>query len=236
MTIKIKLWVIVIVILAIIGGVYFLGGIKYRRQIDNLSDTLAELQEQLKDTIETYEIVVGDNTLAIAEQKRLILNYRDAIRNHVLNEEKLKRLHIASVSENVRLKAQISVLKDSLEMVKPEIIYVVDSSDVPVPHLKLPHSFSYEDDYAFLGVDIDESWWNFNFVTDVSIDLTLADKKVGLFKREPTAFAQIDNPYMGQVKIQSLSIKKEPLFYETLWFKLLTHGAAFAGGFYLGGR
>jgi hypothetical protein len=237
MEVNIKLWKVVVGVLLVVGGLSLYFGIKYHRNIERLSNELISLQEQLEDTLSTYEITFNGQSQLIAEQKSVILSYREAIRSHVLDKERLKRLHIASVRENVRLKSTISVLKDSLEMIKPEIIYVVDTATMDsIPHLRLPHSLSYEDDYMFLGVDIFKDNWYFNMAMDMDLELTIGEKKTGLFGREPVAFVGWDNPYMGSVRVQSLQVKREPMFYETTLFKVLTHVAALGTGFVLGGR
>jgi hypothetical protein len=236
MEVNIKLWKVVVGVLLVVGGLSLYFGIKYHRNIERLSNELISLQEQLSDTLSTYEITFNGQSQLIAEQKSVILSYREAIRSHVLDKERLKRLHIASVRENVRLKSTISVLKDSLEMIKPEIIYVVDADNDSIPHLRLPHSLSYEDDYMFLGVDIFKDNWYFNMAMDMDLELTIGEKKTGLFGREPVAFVGWDNPYMGSVRVQSLQIEREPVIYETTLFKILTNAASFGLGFWLGGK
>lgn len=236
MTIKIRLTYVIIALIAVLTASFWLGGIKPRRETDRLSKTLYELNSQLSDTISTYRITVNGQTQTIAEQKSLILSQQEAIRFHILDKDKLKAINIKQVRENIRLKTRINILKDSLEMIKPEIIYVVDADSDSIPHLRLPHSLSYEDDYMFLGVDIFPNDWYFNMAMDMDIDITVGERKTGLFRTKPYVVTSFDNPYVGKVKVQSLQVKEQPLFYERGWFKALTHGAAFGLGFWLGGR
>jgi len=237
MKIEIKVWVIVLVLIGLLTGIYFLGGMKYRRDIDRLSTALIQAQNQLSDTVESYEITLGDKVFTIADQKRIILNQEAAIKHHILDKEKLKKLNIAHVQENVRLKAQLTILKDSLELIKPEIIYVVDADSVSVPHLRLPHELNYEDSWMDVGVMIEDNLsWGFSIDSPIEADVTIADVKTGWFKKEPRVLISTDNPYFDVINVQSVSIKKEPLFFETTWFRITTHALSFLGGFYLGGR
>jgi len=237
MKIEIKVWVIVLVLIGLLTGIYFLGGIKYRRDIDRLSTALIQAQNQLSDTVESYEITLGDKVFTIADQKRIILNQEAAIKHHILDKEKLKKLNIAHVQENVKLRAQLTILKDSLELIKPEIIYVVDADSVSVPHLRLPHELNYEDSWMDVGVMIEDNLsWGFSIDSPIEADVTIADVKTGWLKKEPRVLISTDNPYFDVINVQSVSIKKEPLFFETTWFRITTHALSFLGGFYLGGR
>ena len=237
MKIEIKVWVIVLVLIGLLTGIYFLGGIKYRRDIDSLSNALSEAQTQLSDTITSYEITLGDKVYTIADQKRIILNQEAAINAHILDKEKLKKLNIAHVQENVKLRAQLLILKDSLDLIRPEIIYVIDADSNSVPHLRLPHELNYDDDWMDIGVMINESLdWGFNIDSPIEADVTIADVKTGWFKKEPRVFISTDNPYFDIINVQSVSIKREPLLYERMWFKITTHALSFFGGYYLGGK
>ena len=237
MKIEIKLWLVIVIVLGLFAGFYLIGGIKHRREVRELTNALYEAQNQLDDTVKSYKILIGDNIFTVAEQKRIILNQEAAIRAHILDKEKLKKLNIKQVEENIRLMAQLKVLKDSLELIRPEIIYVVDADSDSIPHLRLPHELKYEDDWMDVGVFIDSNLkWSFDFSSDINVDITIGQIKKGLFRAEPSVIISTDNPYFNPVYVQSISIKKDPLFFETTWFKVATHAGAFGLGLWLGGR
>jgi len=237
MKIEIKFWLVILIIIALLGAFYYAGGIKVRRERDSLSERLNTLQNQLSDTINTYEIELYGERQTIAEQNSVILTQKQAIENHILDKKRLKAINIDIVKENVRLKASLSVMKDSLDMVEPNIIYVIDSTGINTPHLKLPYGLFYEDEWIGLGVSLfQDATWSFEMNTDINLDVTIGERKKGLFRKEPMAVVGFDNPYINDVRVQSLSIEKSPLFFERAWFKAATHGLAFLGGYWLGGR
>jgi len=237
MKIEIKFWLVILIIIALLGAFYYAGGIKVRRERDRLAEDVYTLQNQLSDTINTYEIELYGERQTIAEQNSIILTQKQAIDNHILDKERLRAINIDIVKENVRLKASLSVMKDSLDMVEPEIIYVLDSLGINIPHLKLPYGLFYEDEWIGLGVSLfQDATWAFKMNTDINLDVTIGERRKGLFRKEPMAIVGFDNPYINDVRVQSLSVEKSPLFFERTWFRITTHGLAFLGGYWFGGR
>lgn len=237
MKLTIRLIPAVIILFSLIGGLFILQGIKHRNERDRLSTALISAQEQLIDSVQTYQILVNGQREILAEQRTLIMSQKDAIAAGVLQIERLRAANIKQVKENTLLKTQITVLKDSLEMDSTQIIYVVDSSGVNYPCLKLPNGMFYKDEWLGLGVTVfEDAQWSFNLNMGLDVNVTTGYKKTGLFGREPVASVTSPNPYLDIIHVQSVSIKNEPMFWDKTWFKVLSHSAAFAGGFYLGGR
>jgi len=237
MKIEIKFWLVILIIIALLGAFYYAGGIKVRRERDRFAEDVYTLQNQLSDTINTYEIELYGERQTIAEQNSIILTQKQAIEKHILDKERLKAINIDIVKENVRLKASLSVMKDSLDMIEPEIIYVLDSTGINIPHLKLPYGLFYKDEWIGLGVSLfQDATWTFKMNTDINLDVTIGERRKGLFRKEPMAVMSFDNPYINDVRVQSLSVEKSPLFFERAWFRITTHGLAFLGGYYLRGR
>ena len=154
MKIEIKFWLVILIVIALIGAFYYAGGIKVRKERERLAEDVYTLQNQLSTTINTYEIELYGERQVIAEQKSVILTQKEAINAHVLDKERLKAINVDIVKENVHLKASLSVMKDSLDMIEPDIIYVLDSTGINVPHLKLPYGMFYKDEWIGLGVSL----------------------------------------------------------------------------------
>jgi len=237
MKIEIKFWLVILIVIALIGAFYYAGGIKVRKERERLAEDVYTLQNQLSTTINTYEIELYGERQVIAEQKSVILTQKEAINAHVLDKERLKAINVDIVKENVHLKASLSVMKDSLDMIEPDIIYVLDSTGINVPHLKLPYGMFYKDEWIGLGVSLfSDATWAFKMNTDINLDVTIGERRKGLFRKEPMAIVGFDNPYINDVRVQSLSVEKSPLFYERTWFHITTHGLAFLGGYWFRGR
>ena len=237
MQIKVKLIWIIGAILALLSVCFIAGRVSTKAARVNASHAVIQAQNQLLDAAKTYEAYIDGQKETIAEQKTVIMHKDQAIASGVLEKDRLKALNVKEVKNNVKLRAEIRVLKDSLLIVPNEVIVHDTIMYNDNTYLKLPSTLRYSDDYLTLNTNINEDLtWGFDLRMPLSLDVTIGDVKTGFMKREPSVVLTTPNPYIGDIKVQSIEIKKEPLFYETLWFRALTHVGAFSAGFYLGGR
>lgn len=238
MTVNVKLYRVIIVFLLVLSVVFFVGRCSTHRQIDNALEAAETAQKQLKEAAVTYQVFIDGQKQVIAEQKTVIMTKEQALRSEIISKDKYKKLHLRTVRENVRLLGEIRVLKDSLQSVPGDTVILYDTimydSDI---YLKLPALFSYKDDYVSLTTNINaDVSWGFDLKVPLDLNVTLGEKRTGWFGSEPTVFISPENPYITDIRIQTVHIQAKPRFYETLWFKTVSHVASFATGYYLGGR
>ena len=236
MNIKLNLLTVTIIIIALLGTAFILGKVSAHRQIESLSNAVSEAQGQLSDSITSYTKTIKGKDLIISTQSTIILKKSDAVEAGLIEQERLKALNIKHVRENIVLKGRLQAYKDSLITIEPDTITVHDTIIGDRPYLGLPHRMTFEDEWLYLDVNIRaDASWGFGLTSDIPTTLTLGTKKVGLFKNEPTAFLTTENPYYSTIFIQDIKIEEKP-FYSQPWFKWTTYGAAFVGGFILGGH
>jgi hypothetical protein len=237
MNIKVPLVYVIGTILALLSVCFIAGRVSTTKERKETAHAVIQAQNQLLDAAKTYEAYIGGQKETIAEQRAVIMHKDVALEAGILEQERLRALQIKEVRENVKLRAEISVLKDSLLIVPNDtVIYdtVLIHDDT---YLKLPSTFSYKDQWLTLNTNIHEDLtWGFDLRMPLSMDVTLGEVKTGFMKREPSVVLQTPNPYIGDIRIQNVQIETTTPWYRSTWMKVLTHVGAFGAGYYLGGR
>lgn len=120
-----------------------------------------------------------------------------AIKDGLIEREKLRKLHIKDVRTNTVIKANIAVLKKQLA--NPNVIYdTIRETMRPTRMMKLPAIFNYKDDYVNLKVTIDTTW-SFKLRVPVDLDVTVG-QKVNI---------TTNNPYVEINKIKSVVVPQK---------------------------
>jgi hypothetical protein len=109
--IQIKTKYIVLGVFLLLLAIFALGGYLGHRKAINASN---EVITSLRDTIITYEYKIGELTKYASERNQLIVEMEQAIALGEIDKAELKKLHLKTVSEVTRLKAQVKILLDSI--------------------------------------------------------------------------------------------------------------------------
>lgn len=183
---KIKVWVFLLGVFLILSLVFLLGRLSTTRERNNL-------KIKINNTISQDSVVINGLKNKVYSAYSIIENQNKAIKDGLIEREKLKKLNIKYVRTNTKLKAHINILKDSLK--NHNVIYdtlVLRDTILPVRYMGLPANLTYKDNYANLKVNIDTTW-GFKLLVPLRLDITVCDPKV---------IVTTDNPY---VSIDSLS-------------------------------
>ena len=235
MTVQIKTYAVVLMVIGALVAAFLLGGVKGRRDRDRLSHSLYDANSQLIDTVKHYSVKIRGLETQVWEQTQIILTQKQAMDAGVLDKERLEKLHIKTVQRNTIIKGQLKAARDSLKMTKPDTIIVIEN-DLPVPYLRLPFKDNYTDDNLLLDININtNATWGFNIDMPLDLNVTLGRVKVGFMNQTYKALVTTENPYVGIVHVQSLKIEEDP-WYRKGWFKGLTYGLVFGTGVWVGGR
>ena len=146
-TIKNK-WLIVALTITL-AGTLTLGWYWGKARGDRAStDTINTLNGLIKE----YVIDINGLKKQVSEKQQLILSQKQAIDIHLIEKSELKKLHFKAVNEVTRLKAEISILKDSLSHSGTVVIVEpCDSVGLSYPVIKIPFTFKEVNEYYTLS-------------------------------------------------------------------------------------
>jgi hypothetical protein len=210
----------------LLSGMFVAGRYSGHRKADRVS---SQVISALTDTLNMYKYVIKETTKTAVEREQTINTQREAIKQHLIDKEELRKLNIKKVAEVTSLKGEIVILKDSLEHTGNIIIVLpCDSIAKPKPAIELPFTFSQQDKYLNLrgGFDI-KGKMNIDIKMPLAVDVwTGYDNKRKLYK----AVLTYDNPYLETIDITSVKIDIPKPFYNKLWFRATTLSVAFVSG------
>lgn len=192
----------VIVIILLFTGVFYLGGIKARRQTDRLNIALYQSTDSLK----SYRIKVNNLERNVFEKQAIIVSNERYIKDIEQEKERIKELNIRNIKTIGSLKTEISVLNKQLSLVSDtDTIVINDTIFKDKDCVELPVELSFKDKYAWANVSISQQASNINFgITNLDLHLTIGEKK-----RKPTVMLDTDNPYL-QTKDIKMIVVQEP--------------------------
>lgn len=127
-------------------------------------------------------------------------------------------------------------LKDPKVITRIKTVTIIDS--IPITfETKLPCdtfivNFSHKEDWFSLDGTITDKNINLrNLILPNDFSIITAKKKNGLFKKNELVVTVVaTNPYVQTTGLQNYVITEKKPWYNQLWFKVLTHSAAFAVG------
>ena len=191
---RVPAWIIAILFFTLLGAVY-LGG---RHSTLQERQSLRELVKQKNGTLTTSLVTIKGLQNSVTTQSSVIFSQRQAIKDGLINREKLRKLHIRDIKTNTHLSSQIAVLKKGLQ--NNNKIDTVVIRDTIRPMMELPADFHYKDKYVDLGVSVD-STWKFRLMVPMELDVTVGKRVV----------VTTDNHYIRIDKLNSVIIpdKKE---------------------------
>lgn len=134
----------------------------------------------LNGLIKEYVIDIDGLKKQVSEKDQLILTQNQAIDAHLIEKSELKKLYFKSVNEVTSLKAQISILKDSLSHTGViTIIEPCDSVGYSYPVIKLPFTFKDgNEDYTLSGGFSETGIMNINLNVPLVLDIWTGIDKV----------------------------------------------------------
>jgi hypothetical protein len=199
-TIKNK-WLIVALTITL-AGTLTLGWYWGKARGDRAStDTINTLNGLIKE----YVIDINGLKKQVSEKQQLILSQKQAIDIHLIEKSELKKLHFKAVNEVTQLKAEITILKDSIAHTGNVIIVEdCDSVGYSFPVIKLPFTFGDTTKYyAFNGRFNERGKMNINLNVPIGVSVwTGKDKQTKEYKVVVTT----PNPYVKITELESVKL------------------------------
>ena len=168
---------LILALLIALGGVFFLGRYIGKARADK---SLERTVNTLNGLIKEYTIDINGLKKQVSERQQLILSQKQAIDIHLIEKSELKKLHFKAVNEVTRLKAEISILKDSLSHSgNVVIIEPCDSVGYSFPVIKLPFTFKDgSEDYTLSGGFSETGIMNIDLNVPVPLDIWTGPDKL----------------------------------------------------------
>jgi hypothetical protein len=213
---KIQLSVIgVIIVLSLMLGSFYFGKSSTRDERDNLNLSLLDAHRKV------YEdsVTIAGLKHKTFTQNILIVTSESALKESQEEKERLKVLRVKDIQLIGKLNAKIAVLEKQGHYVY-DTINIHDTLDMNKP---CPDSAIYKDRWIDIKVGLKNNPI-FNVVMDsIPLQITIADKKMGLFKSSPTvSIVDTPNPYVSINRNDIVIIKKPKKWYQTKLFAILT--------------
>jgi len=208
--------------IAIIGGcilailaLLWLGGIKYRHEIDRLNTDLYQANE----VVNNKTITIGKLQQNVFWSESAVTHSQSSIKALKEENEYLKKLRIKDVKVISDLKLEVSVLRKQGEY-KDTIIedepYIDDELifDTPCdsifalrePRIKYA---SFKDEWAWCNVVLREDAPSFDFGLLPATLKIYVGYKGGIFSTKPTAVVTTPNPYINITKNNTIIVEEK---------------------------
>ena len=213
----------IIAFLCVLGVVFVFGRCSRQKEVSlNLANLAAS-----RDSIHTYQVTVSGMELQVSDRDAIILTQRDAIKAGILENERLKALHIKTVVANAELSGTIRMLRDSLRL-PPEIRFItVKDTNGNFLAVRIPYKWQYSDPYINLVTGINENKTGFfDLSVPVAGEVTIGYKKTGFLKTSPVGIFTTLNPYLKVNDMSVLIVTDKKKFYQRTWFHLAVGVAA----------
>ncbi len=190
MTVTVKNKWLFLALLIAFAGIFLLG--RYLGKVKGEKQSVA-LVNNLNGIIKNYTYQLDSIRKYASEKDQIILTKDQALATNLLEKKELRALHLRTVNEVTQLKAQISILQDSLSHTGTIILVEpCDSVGLAYPVIKLPFVFTEKNDsYNLSGGFSETGIMNIDLKVPVKLDLyTGLDKKTKAYKAVVTS----DNP------------------------------------------
>lgn len=196
-------------ILAFLTISFIAGKCSTKAQRQQLLSNITALNSDIKETVVTIEGL--KNT--VFEKDAVILSQKDAISTGILENERLKKLHLSELLTNTELTGTIKILRDSLKL-PPNTVFVTikDTTGVARDYVRLPFELlRIADKYVTLnaGMNLNKTAY-YNLSVPFAGTVSVGYVKDGLFKKSvPRGIFTSENPYLT-IDDMNVLIVQEP--------------------------
>jgi hypothetical protein len=207
------------IIIVVITGL--LTGVGYLLYENNRITTISGYNiSAYQDTIRSYEIKIDSLSHMVSEKMSLVMSQKEAIRQSLINQERLKKTNISVVATNIKLVAEINTLKDSLNLPPTVIFVTVKDTSGSYDAIKIPYEWEYVDKHLYLKTGIREDKTAF-FDMKTTLD---GEITIGYNKGIPKAIMTTTNPYVVIKDMTPVIISNPTPFYKKWWFPAIVGG------------
>lgn len=218
MKITIKKWILLLIAIVVLGGIYLAGYNHARQERKSLLNQL----KSNEDTVKAYSVKIDGLVKTSFEMSQTIISEREAKRLLIVERDKYKALSMSKITEVTKLQGTIDMLLDSINN-NAVIIHGGDSIYANSPCAKLPFGFEKKNKFVDLSGEFDINGnMSMRLIVPVDLDIT-----VGLSKSsEPKISILTDNPHLIINSIKSNKIVEDKHWYDSKWLYI---GIGFAG-------
>ena len=232
-TFTIKQLLVIGVIIALVFGLFYLGGIRYRRQIDRLNTAIYMGQ----DTIRKQAIEIAKQKINVYYAQAAVVHTQEALKEVAREREYLKKLRITDIKTISNLKLEVEVLKkqgeygvvtvdddtyDDNEIILDNIGAILAVKDT-VRYAK------YRDEWVWANVWLYPDRPQFDLGVH-TLPLRIDVGYQGFWKDKPVAVVSSPNPYVI-LKDNNTIIIDNKKWYHKRWPWAVAGGVA---GFFIG--
>lgn len=193
-------------------------------QIDNL--------RAARDSVYQSFVEIDGLKYTVSTKDAIILSKDDALQAQIIENERLKALHIKELVTNVELQGVIKILRDSLKLPANTVFVTIkDTSGVAREYVRLPFQLlKVSDKYITLnaGMNQNKTAW-FNLSVLVTGEISIGYVRSGFLKTKPVGIFTSSNPYLTVNSMDVLIIKDDKKFYNKTWFHLIAGAVAVEG-------
>ena len=225
---KIKKGVVITgLILACLTISFIVGKCSTKAERKQAQSNIIALQDDVKQTAVTIEGL--NNT--VFEKDAVILSQSDAIKLGVIEQERLKKLHLSTLLTNTELIGTIQMLRDSLKLPSvPVFITIKDTSGVTRDYIRLPFELlKIVDKYITLnaGMNLNRTaYYNLSIPFSGTVSVGYVGTGFLNLKKVPKGIFTTEIPYL-KVNDMSVTIIEEPKGVLSKWYVHAGIGAAF---------
>jgi hypothetical protein len=227
---KIKKGVIIAgLILACLTISFLLGKCSTREERDTILGNLIAARDSVKQSFVTIE---GLN-YTVTTKDAIILSKEDALKVQILENERLKALHIKELVTNAELTGVVH-RQDSLLKLPPNTVFITikDTSGVARDYVRIPFQLlKINEKFLSLnaGMNQNRTAW-FDLQVPVSGEMSIGYVKAGFLKTKPVGIFTSQNPYLKINSMDILIVKEDKHFYNKTWFHMLAGAVIFEAG------
>jgi hypothetical protein len=177
-----------------------------------------------RDSINESFVIINGLKQQVSTRDAIILTKDEAIQVGLLEQERLKKLHLKEIVTNSELQGTIEILKDSLKLLPgTKIITIRDTTGIPSEFLSIPFTLLNEKTkWLSLSAGLDSSdfaWYKLN--VPVSGEMTIGYMKTGFLKTKPVGIFTSENPYLVINQMDITIIKDKQKWFQKWWVHAL---------------
>ncbi len=186
-----------------------------------------------RDSVKESFITIDGLKQSVYSKDAIILSKEDALKVQILENERLKALHIKEIVTNADLTGQINILRDSLKLPANTVYLTIkDTSGVARDYVRIPFTLlKMQEKYISLSAGMNENktaWYNLS--VPVSGEMSIGYIKSGFLKTKPVGIFTTDNPYLTVNSMDILIVKEDKHFYQKTWFHMVLGAAILETG------
>jgi hypothetical protein len=195
------------------------------------SQQIANLAASRDSIIASY-IVINGLKNSVSVRDAIIVTKDEAIQVGLLEQDRLKKLHLKEIITNAELQGNIQILKDSLKLLPgTTFITIKDTNGISSDYIKIPVTIIDEISKWITisaGVHANKQAW-YDLDVPVTGIMTIGYQKTGFLKTKPVGIFTSENPYLLINQMDITIIQDKQKWFQKWWVHTLGGIVVFEG-------